>query len=238
MKKWPSIFFDFKNSLQSFYPDCSGCGEPSLEFLCTVCLQDLKFKDVCKFCGLRIAPTMSECLPCSKKCQAWDDLWIGYKYEGGIRDLILDIKNHHKPERWKEFKLKHLEKPPSIDDAVLVAASSDPMNQRKRLFDPTLELAQYLKTIWQLPLAPGLFDRRIFLKSQKELDRETREKFLKRIIGLNSFARTQSYKHLLLVDDIMTTGATLKIHTYLLKKIAKKVSVFCVARSLKNSPAL
>ena len=216
--------------LRALLPSCSHCSSPSFSFLCQGCFDELKFSDACAVCGCFSA--VNPCLSCSGKSRSWKNLSVGFKYEGGLREFILDIKDHGKPERIGELEAKHLPKLKGQYDFIVYAAS-DPIQTKARLFDSTRVLAERLSRLWKVPLLEDIFDRKVFLKSQKELHLETRKKYLKRIISLSSLASVTKDKNLLFIDDIMTTGATLEVHLKLLLGLARSVDVFCLARTLK-----
>jgi len=218
---------------QEILPACQNCNEGSFNLFCARCLGALKFKEACKTCGTYpLGSGLNECLPCSKKKKIWDYHYLSFKYEEGVRSWLLDIKDQLKTERMRELSLEHL---PVLNENynAIVYVSSDPNNTRRRLFDSSFIFAKRLSFLWKIPLLENIFERTPFLASQRDLDSELRKRYLSQTIRLRA-PPTQKYKRLLLVDDVMTTGASLEVHARLLRPLAEEIGVYCLARALKT----
>jgi len=219
--------------LQEILPACQNCDKGSFDLFCARCLGELKFKDACKTCGTYpLSSGLNECLPCSKKKKIWDYHYLSFKYEEGVRSWLLDIKDHLRTERIRDLNLQHLPVLNENYDAI-VHVSSDPNNTRRRLFDSSLIFARRLSVLWGIPLLPNIFERIPFLASQRDLDSELRKRYLSRTVRLKALP-LQKHKRLLLVDDVMTTGASLEVHARLLRPLAEEIGVYCLARALKT----
>jgi predicted amidophosphoribosyltransferase len=223
------------SALKTLLPACGNCENPSWDLFCEGCFEKLQFRRACSRCGRApLTEHLSECIPCSELSKDWEETWISFFYEGGVRNWILEWKDFQRPERIRELKIEHL---PCLDTRsyeVLVPVSSDPHRTRKRFYDPTLLLAKRLSHLWKIPVFEGAFRRQEFLQPQKELSAEVRKKFLKKVVSASMSLRTRRFKRVLLVDDIMTTGATLEVHSRLLSPFANRIDVFCLARALKQ----
>lgn len=223
-----------KNILRSFLPSCANCLEPSAHLFCESCLKKLKFSNACPLCGsIPLAAGLQSCVTCAKKTTAWQNISIAFFYEDGIRDWIGQFKDGSKPERIRELRQEMLPVLPKVD--FIVPVTGDPLSCRRRLYDPTFELAQHLGSMIQTPVAANIFRRRPFLSTQKELDLATRLRYLDRLITMTDLSIFLTGASVLLVDDVMTTGASVSVHAKLLREVAAEVHVFCLSRALKTS---
>lgn len=109
-----------------------------------------------------------------------------------------------------------------------------PLHKRKlaiRGYNQSLLLARGLSTNFNRPVVSGLLERRVFTKTQtkkKRFERYKNTKGVFRILYPNKFVNC----HVLLVDDVITTGATIEACATELLKIEKcKVSVCSLAVS-------
>ena len=91
-----------------------------------------------------------------------------------------------------------------------------PTRQRERSFNQAERLAQKLAKALQLPLQTGWLIRTRATRPQAELDREDRLRNLQYAFALKS-SEPIPFSRLLLVDDVLTTGATASACARLLK---------------------
>ena len=78
---------------------------------------------------------------------------------------------------------------------------------RRRGYDQALELAQPLARALQVPLLAGVLRRTRATGAQSRLDAEARQRNLRKAFAVVDGVRLPA--HVVLVDDVMTTGATL-----------------------------
>lgn len=117
----------------------------------------------------------------------------------------------------------------SID--AVVAVASDPVSNRRRFFDPSQEMGERLSKAWGLPFVRGAFRRSPQPFSQKDLPRSLRQTVASRTISLQS-DRLAGIRHVLLVDDLMTTGESLAAHGRLLRALDIEVRAWTLFRKL------
>jgi ComF family protein len=100
---------------------------------------------------------------------------------------------------------------------------------RRRGYDQALELAKPLARALQLPLVTDALVRVRATAPQSELDAEARQRNLRR-----AFACVEGVElpdHVVLVDDVMTTGATLQAAAKtLLRAGVQRVDAWVCAR--------
>lgn len=217
-----------------FKPACENCGVGSTHLLCEDCLRILKADALCIHCGQRFAGQGLRCLTCQGRSWSWSELHSSFIFSGGVQRWILDIKENARPERWRELKREWIPQFASHPEAIAFVPS-DPISFRRRLFDPGEALAKYLSRSFQIPVV-NAFKREEFLRSQKTLRRQDRLRYFGETLKLRPL--TQRFRCLLLVDDVMTSGASLLHCSELLKGVSDHLVVYCVARTLATKPLI
>lgn len=105
-----------------------------------------------------------------------------------------------------------------------------PRRLREREFNQSLLLAKEIGKILRIPLIPDNLLRIRWTRPQIELKGEERLKNVKGAFGLKEPKEIKG-KSILLIDDVYTTGATVRECSKVLKKAgAEKVYVFTLAR--------
>ena len=94
-------------------------------------------------------------------------------------------------------------------------------------------LAQWLGDALKLPVDERLLERIVDTPPQQQLDAATRRRNLRQAFRVAPAANIEG-RHLALVDDVLTTGATTEALARLLKRGgAARVDVYCLARTPK-----
>lgn len=152
-------------------------------------------------------------------------------YSGEIADLLNEFKE--RGQVWLGKLLadqipRFVDKP---DVAAIAFAPSSKMNFAKRGFVPAKVIAARIANSWQLPLLN--FQVSGSRKDQSELDRLHR---LDNLAGTMSLNRPLHGRRVLLVDDIVTTGATLSEMARVVTEAGGRVAGFItVAETLPKS---
>lgn len=114
---------------------------------------------------------------------------------------------------------------------MLLPVPLSPSRLRQRGFNQAALLANWLGKALQLPVDGGLLQRVQEQQSQQGLSANERRRNLKQAFALVKDARLEG-RHLALVDDVLTTGATADSLALLLKRAgAGRVDVYCLART-------
>lgn len=104
---------------------------------------------------------------------------------------------------------------------------------RQRGFNHALELAKHLQQALHIPLDIHGCIRIVDTPSQTGMDMKTRIRNLR-----GAFASTTQWqgKHIMVIDDVMTTGASMHAVSKVLKQAgASRVTALVLARTLKNT---
>lgn len=218
------------NSL--FIKQCIFCLYPSSRNICSPCLAALpRLGQHCPQCA---EPNNHGhiCGECLKKPPAFDRTICPFLFQGPTAGLIQKLKRKSKVlglECLQSNLSEHLQ--PFEFDAVVAV----PYHWKKLIWrghDPTGQLASYLSKAINTPLLTGL--RRIkATSSQQNLDKSQRQSNVRRAFRCSPrFSQQIKGKNILLVDDVLTTGATCHACALLLKKHgAKSVTLACLART-------
>ena len=110
-----------------------------------------------------------------------------------------------------------------IDALLPVPLSKDRLKQRG--YNQSEELARGISETTHLPILTNVLRRNAFHQSQTKLDRWQRNENVKDVFSLIN-AEKISGKHILIIDDIITTGATITaVGEELLKAEGVKISI-------------
>ncbi|WP_316366320.1 ComF family protein [Candidatus Thiodiazotropha sp. CDECU1] len=203
--------------------------------LCPACHNSLPFNHhACPCCALPLPAHVASqqlCGRCIKRQPPYTKTIAALTYEPPVNRLIGMFKFHqklHLAEPLAGLLMERLgdqhERP-----EILVPVPLHPLRLRQRGFNQSVELTRILAKHYRLPYDWRLCRRIKATKTQSELSRQERRKNL-----VNAFQACAEVKdtHLVLVDDVITTGATVTELSKVLKKAgAKRIDVWAVART-------
>lgn len=236
-----------QTAVQLLYPPrCLGCGDMvDSDFgLCGTCWRDTSFISgvVCESCGVPL-PGQSdgfriECDDCMTTKRPWTEGRAALLYEDRARRLILALKHGDRPEIAKPAALWMARAArPILKDGLLIAPV--PLHWSrfvKRRYNQSALLAQELSNVAGLEYCPDLLHRTRRTPSLDGKSAVERVRTLDRAITVHP-KRTSlmAGRGVLLVDDVMTSGATLTACTNAcLEAGATEVRVLVLARVAKE----
>ncbi|ACI18873.1 ComF family protein [Dictyoglomus thermophilum] len=213
---------------------CIFCGKYSEGFVCKSCFEKLKFpKNYCGMCGRPLTGSLEICYNCSKEKKVWDSYEFVAYYDGMWKEIIASFKFKNKPYL-ADFisqigKEKILKREWRIDYITYVPLSYRALVYRG--YNQSEYIAHFLGKNLKIPYGPLLYLKKD-IKPQKSLNLREREKNV-----LNAFGVIEDKKvsgNILLVDDVYTTGATLKECAKTLREnlSLNKIYVFTAVRAL------
>ncbi|MBO5408813.1 MAG: ComF family protein [Clostridia bacterium] len=220
---------------------CPFCEKPVTpgDFLCESCRKKLtSYQKLpkCPLCG-RTVVTTGICNVCEENSPKFDLAISCQGYHDVFKDGLLAYKFRREFYRAKGFSRLMTEtfRKLGVCADCITAVPSDPFTVSKRGYNSSLELAFPMKKLLKLPFYPTLLRKKWFVKRQATLNRKERLENVKGNFCFSKrFSKRIAGKRILLVDDVMTTGATVNECCKLLKKNgAKEVYVVTL---LGNNP--
>lgn len=225
-------------------PRCPGCGvlvEDDLQF-CGDCWNALRFISVpaCTACGKPFAQGRDDDLVCAE-CLAHPPLHDGIKaavlYDDLSRSIVLRLK-HGCKIGLARLVAKHLERhlPADGSDVVLVPVPLHRWRLWRRGFNQSILIARALAAKRSLKIETDVLRRTRATPPLKGMTRQQRAVAVRGVFDIPAAQRDRiAGRHVLLIDDVYTTGATANACVRLLKKAgAARVTIFCWARVLRE----
>lgn len=205
--------FNIKKFIRKyFFPEnitCDICGRETFGTnLCGDCLKKVTFNNtaVCPICGRKtIRPEI--CIECKDKPPVYDRAVSALVYEEGSVVLISKFKNGkgYLKEYFADLIYEKLLSFPSFDVIVYVPMTGK--DTRKRGYNQSKLLARALSERVEIPVINNALVKIKKTHSQKTLTRKEREENLKGSFKVDKPSDIKGMK-VLVVDDILTTGAT------------------------------
>jgi ComF family protein len=215
--------------------DCLLCAaRADAQPVCADCARALPYHDApaCPQCAL-LTTEGRLCGECLSYPPAFDTTIAAFDYRFPVDTLVHQIKYQHNLAL-VDFvahsvgrKLDRAEKPD-----VMLAMPLHHTRLRERGFNQSVEIAKQLARLSNIPLQTAGYQRIRDTKEQATLKWKERHANVRGAFACELDLRG---KHVAVVDDVMTTGATLNEFAKTLKKSgAEKISVYVVARTLKR----
>lgn len=194
-----------------FSPRCLLCGESGAEGrdLCRACAQALPWNDsACLRCALPLsAPGI--CGACLQRPPPLTETHAAFVYGFPLDRLVPRFKFHNDLAAGRllsELMLQGVSGLPK--PSALVPVPLHDSRLRQRGYDQARELAKSLARALQIPLLSEVLVRTRATAPQSELDASARQRNLRRAFEVRPDAVLPD--HVVLIDDVMTTGATLE----------------------------
>ncbi len=223
-----SIFSSFLNL---FFPD-----------LCVVCKERLGEGEqhICTDCLLLLPKTNFHLQPDNRMEQSFAgripfEHIAAYAYfvkGGSIQQIIHELKYNRNPSIgvfMGELCGENLKGSGFVADIdYLVPVPLHPKREKKRGYNQSLEICKGISNITGIPIDNQTLIRKVNNQSQTKNSRFDRWKNVEDIFSLTNPEAFQD-KHILLVDDVITTGSTLEsCAKEILKNEAGKISIYAV----------
>ena len=202
----------WKQAVNVFFPiECAGCSKEG-EWLCNACIGKIVFNNdfACPLCG-HFSFQGNTCFSCLKHSRL-NGAWILGKYNDimrtcikhlkyyGIRDISLHLGN---------LMIKYLDSHFIKDNFDIIIPV--PLHKRKELlrgYNQSYLLAQHVSEYYAMVFDNVSLVRKKYTQSQTKKGREKRLADLKNVFYVKNPSAI-SGKRILLIDDVLTTGATL-----------------------------
>lgn len=212
---------------------------PPLCMVCNKVCRENKYFSLCKVCNDKINEyIISHDSVVPDFLESADDFYCVYDYKDEVREMFLKFKFHGEIWRGKHFGrllFNYLCNNNGLDEVdVITYVPTNNKNIAKRGYDQTYEIVSQISRLSKILLVDCLKkDDKIRDNAAEKKSRIDRLKEKKYCIKENSFLLTG--KNVLLIDDVLTTGATINECCSLIKGIgAKKVTVAVLATGRKD----
>ncbi len=190
----------------------------------------------CCGCALRVPPGQPLCGDCLRQGPAFDHCVCVADYGFPWDALIAQAKFHARPELMRPLgallaaATRHARAP---TPALLLPIPLDPQRLRQRGYNQAWELARQLARHLRCPAAPALLQRPVQRAHQADLSRAQRLANLRGAFMVQPNRQLEvTGRHVALVDDVMTTGATLREAATVLRRAgASAVDAYVLART-------
>ena len=229
-----------------FPPLCIGCraavSEPGF---CATCWSNITFLDGpgCACCGLPFAVALDGetlCAACLATPPAFDSARAILAYDEHSRGAILALKHADRLDlvpgftRWLGRSGRTLLE----NSDVVVPVPLHPLRLWRRRYNQAAELARRLAREWRLAYDPVLIRKRPTPSQGAMASAKARRRNVMGAFAVADPAKVAG-KRVLLLDDVLTTGATAQACARALKRAgAAKVHVLALARVVKASDVL
>ena len=203
---WWTRILDFISPRQ-----CVVCGQrlaPTERSLCTACLLHLP-RTAYQFTPLDnpMAQLFWKLAPIERAAAL-----LYYEPHSEVAQLFYDLKYHDRPDIGEDMgrlmagEMQLARFFDGID--VLLPVPLSRKRLRQRGYNQSEQLAVGVSDVTRLPVITKALRRKHFVKSQTQLNRQERQENVEDMFELRDGSLLQG-KHILLIDDVCTTGATL-----------------------------
>lgn len=221
---------------------CQLCDErcETMQSLCAACEAELPWLGgQCSICALPLPATDLTCGQCLKQPPAFEHVAVPWRFAFPVDSLITRFKHQG---RWPLGRLlaDHLahylqhrydEGLPRPDLLTPVPLARKRLRQRG--FNQAQMLANWLSKALDIPTQSALLQRIQDTQPQQELDAASRRRNLRQAFGLTDEWQIDG-RHVAVIDDVLTTGATAEALARQLKRAgAVRVDIYCLARTPK-----
>jgi len=163
-----------------------------------------------------------------ERCAAW----FYYKGGSGVTRMIVDMKYHDRPElgtMMGEMAAREMAEDGFFEDIdVMIPMPLSPQHQRRRGYNQSVWIAEGIQKVTGLPIEKKAVRRRNYEGSQankRAYERITEEENTFEVLRPDRLTG----RHVLIVDDVMTTSMTVRECALALCAIPDvRISVFCL----------
>lgn len=198
--------------------------------ICLQCQNELpQLVHPCPLCAFPLAVADAHCGQCQRRPAPWQRMRVLADFEPPFARLIHDLKYHQRALNGRLLgQLLARQLTPPYPEVILPV----PLHwwrQVRRGYNQASEIARGLQDILPVAVDASSLTRRRHTASQTHLSRHQRQQNLR-----HAFAcRPLEYRHVALLDDVITTGSTMAELTRLLQDQGViEVEVWAVCRTL------
>jgi ComF family protein len=217
-------------------PQCLLCAQrsDSSRDLCVGCAGDLVRNHVCcPRCALPLQTPAPFCGECLKREPPFTATFAPFVYGQPLDQLMMRLKFGHSLAAGRvlsQLWIDVLRESPLSRPDLLMPVPLHPSRLRERGYNQALELARPLAQALAIPLRHDMLSRTRATPAQANLDAKARRRNLKGAFSIVENVTLPA--HVVVIDDVMTTGATLReCARTLLRAGVARVDVWALARA-------
>ncbi|MBF0595373.1 MAG: ComF family protein [Candidatus Omnitrophica bacterium] len=228
--------------------NCALCGHfdpvTAEQPLCRTCLEKIPYNHppFCLKCSRNVKNYNEQglCPDCLEQLPAFDEAWVFTRYEPPMDALIRSFKFHNKTSLRKTFKhiadtfIRRYSLRLSAD--MLIPVPIHPARLRERTYNQSELLAESLGELTRLPVNSTLLTKTLFIPRQSDLRRKERWTNIQGAFKIENPSAVTN-KSFILVDDLLTTGATASEAAIVLKRAGAASVKLVVLSAAKHKNA-
>jgi len=210
---------------------CFFCLAKTHKTWCDRCEEDFILDRArCPICARR-SNAAEPCGSCIKHQPFFTSSKVLFNYQYPGNNLVKAFKFNNRPELANIFAEKLAHKLLNIDPLpdALIPVPLHKHRQRKRGYNQSLEFASCLSNLLGIEVNTTICRRIVDTERQSSLPMKTRKNNVK---GAFKLKYTAPYDHVVIVDDVITTGSTANEIASLFKRSGcRRVDVWAIART-------
>lgn len=210
---------------------CGAAGADGID-LCADCATELpRNRSCCARCALPMATPTQLCGECLRRAPPWDAAWAPFRYGWPLDRLESRYKFGADLAAGRVLSTLWQREPCPVKlPQLLLTVPLHRSRLRRRGYNQALELARPLARAAGVPLCHDALLRRRSTTAQTELDATARRRNVHAAFVAREGAALPA--HVAILDDVMTTGATLAECARVLKRVGvQRVDVWALARA-------
>jgi ComF family protein len=210
---------------------CGAAGADDID-LCTDCAAELpRNRSCCMRCALPLATPAPLCGECQRRIPPWDAAWAPFRYGWPLDRLESRYKFGADLAAGRVLSTLWQREPCPIEPPqLLLTVPLHLVRLRERGYNQALELARPLARGLDVPLRHDVLQRIRRTDAQTELDALGRRRNVHGAFALRTGIALPA--HVAILDDVMTTGATLAECARVLRRAGvPRVDVWALARA-------
>lgn len=230
------VYNCLKNSHAKLFPArCCLCGRAThrQRALCEGCYTELPWLGhACPGCAAPLPVAGQRCGHCQQRPPPMDSTRALFHYREPISQLILQLKFRQRlaiAPLFGELLADRLAAHPPLPEALL-PVPLHAARQRQRGFNQSLEIARHAAQRFGIPLLDDYCRRTRNTAAQSQLPARERHRNVRGAFALRT--TPASYRHIAIIDDVITTGSTSReLATLLRQADTRVIDCWAIART-------
>ena len=223
-------------------PVCMDVLPPGKKLICAPCVKKMPRvrEPYCLKCGrpMEAGDEWKEyCRNCEKRFPSFEKgLVYGVYHTEVMSRLMAQVKYHEDPQLLDypclDFAESTKEQVQAFSAECLIPVPVHKSRLKERGYNQAEEIARRLSAVWEIPTDSRYLVRKEKTAPQKTLTDYERLLNLQKVFDING--PRGKYRRVILVDDILTTGATAEACTWTLKKAGVEEVYFAALSAVKG----